>query len=466
MQVLLTTWGGRGDVEPLVGLAERLRARGAQVRLCVPRDEDLLARSRESGAEVTPLGPAGKELMRRDPPPSIPETAAILLREQVEVLPCLLEGCDAAVITGALPAAAGALSAAEAAGVPAASVTFQQLTSRRRTAGRSCTAGSTRRRSRTRGPSGAWTRRPSMGCSETPSAVLAKRSVSRGLPTSATSSWANGRGWRPIPSWTRGAPRGASTPSRPGPGRLQTSTRSTTKSSPSSMTARLRCTSASGRCPCSPPRTLPRRRWRRCARTAGGRSSCADGPNWRRRTAQRTASSSARSTTRRCSRGWRQSSTTAGQEQQQPRHVRGGPGRRPAGGRPALLGRPHRRAGRRRGPRRADAHRGVSAVGAHDRAEPGRPCQSDRGRRRDPLRRDDGGRGRGRAARPPLTGTTAAAHRPGSRTAASPGAPTASMCRKFVLRVSASAGSAHPNRRGDWRFSSIATLLAGAGRGP
>ena len=128
MQVLLTTWGGRGDVEPMVGLAERLRARGAQVRLCVPRDEDLLARSRESGAEVTPLGPAGKELMRRDPPPSIPETAAILLREQVEVLPGLLEGCDAAVVTGALPAAAGALSAAEAAGVPAASVTFQQLT--------------------------------------------------------------------------------------------------------------------------------------------------------------------------------------------------------------------------------------------------------------------------------------------------------------------------------------------------
>ena len=128
MQVLLTTWGGRGDVEPMVGLAERLRARGAQVRLCVPRDEDLVARARESGAEVTPLGPAGKELMRRDPPPSIPETAAMLLREQVAVLPGLLEGCDAAVVTGALPAAAGALSAAEAARVPAASVTFQQLT--------------------------------------------------------------------------------------------------------------------------------------------------------------------------------------------------------------------------------------------------------------------------------------------------------------------------------------------------
>ncbi len=112
----------------MVGLAERLRARGAQVRLCVPRDEDLVARAQESGAEVTPLGPAGKELMRRDPPPSIPETAALLLGEQVAVLPGLLEGCDAAVVTGALPAAAGALSAAEAAGVPAASVTFQQLT--------------------------------------------------------------------------------------------------------------------------------------------------------------------------------------------------------------------------------------------------------------------------------------------------------------------------------------------------
>ena len=37
MRVLLSTYGGRGD-ESLVGLAVRLRALGAEVRVCAPPD--------------------------------------------------------------------------------------------------------------------------------------------------------------------------------------------------------------------------------------------------------------------------------------------------------------------------------------------------------------------------------------------------------------------------------------------
>jgi vancomycin aglycone glucosyltransferase len=47
MRVLLSTYGSRGDVEPLVALAVRLRALGAEVRVCTPPDEEfteLLAR--------------------------------------------------------------------------------------------------------------------------------------------------------------------------------------------------------------------------------------------------------------------------------------------------------------------------------------------------------------------------------------------------------------------------------------
>ena len=47
MRVLLSTYGSRGDVEPLVALAVQLRALGADVRMCAPPDEDfteLLAR--------------------------------------------------------------------------------------------------------------------------------------------------------------------------------------------------------------------------------------------------------------------------------------------------------------------------------------------------------------------------------------------------------------------------------------
>ena len=44
MRVLLSTYGSRGDVEPLVGLAARLRALGADVQVCAPPDEDFAQR--------------------------------------------------------------------------------------------------------------------------------------------------------------------------------------------------------------------------------------------------------------------------------------------------------------------------------------------------------------------------------------------------------------------------------------
>lgn len=41
MRVLLTTYGARGDVEPLVGLAVQVRALGAEVRVCAPPDQEF-----------------------------------------------------------------------------------------------------------------------------------------------------------------------------------------------------------------------------------------------------------------------------------------------------------------------------------------------------------------------------------------------------------------------------------------
>jgi UDP:flavonoid glycosyltransferase YjiC (YdhE family) len=38
MRVLSSTYGSRGDAEPMVGLAVRLRALGAEVRACAPPD--------------------------------------------------------------------------------------------------------------------------------------------------------------------------------------------------------------------------------------------------------------------------------------------------------------------------------------------------------------------------------------------------------------------------------------------
>jgi vancomycin aglycone glucosyltransferase len=54
MRVLLSTYGSRGDVEPVVGLAVQLGALGAEVRVCAPPDcAELLARV---GAPLVPVG--------------------------------------------------------------------------------------------------------------------------------------------------------------------------------------------------------------------------------------------------------------------------------------------------------------------------------------------------------------------------------------------------------------------------
>ncbi|MEU1816930.1 glycosyltransferase [Streptomyces roseifaciens] len=128
MRVLLSTYGSRGDVEPLVGLAVQLRGLGAEVRVCAPPDEEFAERLAGAGVRVVPVGPSARELTAAAPPPSsLPRYAAELIATQFDVIPAAAEGCDVLVATGMLPAAAGALSVAEELGIRSVSVTFQQL---------------------------------------------------------------------------------------------------------------------------------------------------------------------------------------------------------------------------------------------------------------------------------------------------------------------------------------------------
>jgi vancomycin aglycone glucosyltransferase len=116
--VLLSTDGGRGDVEPLVGLAVRLRALGAQVRVCAP--PDCAERLAEVGVPLVPVGPPVRQLVHGATRPSVadvPRLAAELIAEQFDKLPAAAEGCDALVATGLFPVAAGAQSVAEKLGI-------------------------------------------------------------------------------------------------------------------------------------------------------------------------------------------------------------------------------------------------------------------------------------------------------------------------------------------------------------
>jgi vancomycin aglycone glucosyltransferase len=116
--VLLSTYGGRGDVEPLVGLAVGLRALGAEVRVCAP--PDWAERLAQFGVPLVPIGPPVRPLMHGAAPPSAadaPRLAAELIAEQFGKLPAAAEGCDALVATGLFPVAASAQSVAEKLGI-------------------------------------------------------------------------------------------------------------------------------------------------------------------------------------------------------------------------------------------------------------------------------------------------------------------------------------------------------------
>ncbi|WIY05373.1 glycosyltransferase [Amycolatopsis mongoliensis] len=128
MRVLLSGYDSRGGVEPLVALAVRLRARGADVRVCAPPDEEFARRLTGVGVEMVPVGQAVRPLVTGAKPPTakgLPERAAELIAAQFAAG---AQGCDAVVATGLVPAVAGARSVAEQRGIPYLYATFQQLT--------------------------------------------------------------------------------------------------------------------------------------------------------------------------------------------------------------------------------------------------------------------------------------------------------------------------------------------------
>ncbi|MFG2376806.1 glycosyltransferase [Streptomyces sp. NPDC048504] len=118
MRVLLSTYGTRGDVEPLVALAVRLRELGAEVRMCAPPDEEFAERLAGLGVQLVPVGPPVRELMRGTTLPSAADLSRYrteMVGTQFDIFPAALDGCDVMVAAGLAQIAAR--SVAEAAGV-------------------------------------------------------------------------------------------------------------------------------------------------------------------------------------------------------------------------------------------------------------------------------------------------------------------------------------------------------------
>ncbi len=124
MRVLFSTIGSRGDVQPLVALAYRLKALGHEVRVCAPPDFSEWIES--LGAPFTPVGPpvrsfaASRAMSDKPAAPLTPEQrrqmAGATVAAQFETLMDAATGFDTIVAATALQIAAR--SVAEKMGIP------------------------------------------------------------------------------------------------------------------------------------------------------------------------------------------------------------------------------------------------------------------------------------------------------------------------------------------------------------
>ena len=128
MRILLSTYGSRGDVEPLAALGAALQAHDVEARVSAPADAEFTALLARAGV---PLAPAfapvrewAKEMINRSRSASpedrarlISGQAAEIVARQYEALSAAAEGCDAVVAFGLFPSCAAARLVAQRRGM-------------------------------------------------------------------------------------------------------------------------------------------------------------------------------------------------------------------------------------------------------------------------------------------------------------------------------------------------------------
>jgi vancomycin aglycone glucosyltransferase len=125
MRVLLTTFGSRGDVQPVLALAVALRELGSDARVCAPPDEEFQGLFVAAGVPLLPAFRSVREFIAEMRPKratmSLPKIAAEVMAAQYEAINAALRdfgdsGCDVIVTTGLFSSVAAARSVAEKVG--------------------------------------------------------------------------------------------------------------------------------------------------------------------------------------------------------------------------------------------------------------------------------------------------------------------------------------------------------------
>jgi vancomycin aglycone glucosyltransferase len=131
MRVVLSTYGSRGDVEPLAALAARLQALGAEAIVSAPADEEFAELLARVGVPLAPAFMPVRQWIKEKAKPStaadFSKLTAEMMAAQYDAIGTAAGGCDAVVATGLVPSAAAAQCVAEKLGIPYVHVTFCPL---------------------------------------------------------------------------------------------------------------------------------------------------------------------------------------------------------------------------------------------------------------------------------------------------------------------------------------------------
>src|SRR6185437_13692690 len=122
MHVLLSTYGSRGDVEPIAGLALQLRELGAQVRVCAPPDPEFAELLADLDVSLVPFGKPWRSWARPATPAERTRRVAEFIAAQYDTLVMAAEDCDVLLATAMSHFVAG--SVAEKLAIPHRYVLF------------------------------------------------------------------------------------------------------------------------------------------------------------------------------------------------------------------------------------------------------------------------------------------------------------------------------------------------------
>jgi vancomycin aglycone glucosyltransferase len=122
VRVVLSTYGSRGDVEPMVALAVQLRARGADVRLCAPPDEEFASLLAGACVPMVPFPRPWRSWVRPTTSEERTRRVAEFIDAQYDTLLAAAAGCD--VLLGTAMSHFVAQSVAEKLAIPHRYVVF------------------------------------------------------------------------------------------------------------------------------------------------------------------------------------------------------------------------------------------------------------------------------------------------------------------------------------------------------